>query len=195
MAESTRFAWKVVLLAPLAVAALFGLPGISAAAVPCAARSASGPGCIALPAGHVGFEMAILIDDETVIFAPGELKTSGGPAVTQDAAGAIVLSQEPCTGPTRQCLSLVVVHAVRPGPIPAGTVVNFKVLRVSGLPAENTVALCRLEGTRTIRVVDMKGATVSISTASVGDNRLTLRADQPDGMRIHCEVTSTFLGN
>ena len=141
-----RLARIVAFLAVLALAGVSGMPG--AGAQTC--DPATGSGCITFPEGQVGFTVEIYIDGVKQFFTADEGASSNGTpagadaAVTQDASGVVTLSGRSCVGDMSGCMTLAILRAGRPGPLPAGTTVNFKVLQVSGLPEALVVAACRL---------------------------------------------------
>ena len=135
----------------------------------------------------VGYEVSIYVDGILQFFTEFQLQSTTNALSTQDGSGVVHLSTTLCDAD--DCRESAAVRAPLEGYFPAGTTVNFELLAIKGLPNENAYAHCRLDRLPTFATIP--GTVIYIpSDSNLGDNIVTLVADEPDGIVLHCEVCS-----
>jgi hypothetical protein len=142
---------------------------------------------VPFPEGHVGYDVAISVDGVLQFFSPSQLQSTTSASSTQDEQGVVRLSTPLCTD--FSCFEFAAVRALLERSFPAGTTVNFELLTIEGLPNADASAHCRLD--RLPNFATIPGTFFQIPASStLGDNIVTLDADEDDGIVLHCEVGS-----
>ena len=131
-------------------------------------------------------ELEIFLNGEKQFFNPGQLEATPGGSATQDASGKVRLSLDYVCD-HMPCGDFAVLNAAYPGAFPAGTTVNFKLIQIEDVPVGPTH--CKLK--QPPDSSNISGTVIMIPPAGIGDNIVTLTADEPDGIILYCEISNS----
>ena len=136
----------------------------------------------------IGLEVNIYVNGILQLFTMPQLQSTTNATSLQDESGIVLLSTSLCD-PSSYCSEFGAVRALLEGNFPIGTTVNYQLFAIKGLPNANADAHCRLDRLPTFATIP--GTVMWIpSDSNLGDNIITLVADEPDGIVLHCEVGS-----